>query len=1128
MTRNIAFALLLCTGTLLSLPKGAQAATLDVGPAGSTFSDNSLSRGYWFTAPVDFTITGLRVPAHTSPEPQNIQVLRFDNQLAPPNGSGQSTSAHTTLFYTNTGPSTNTFVSCSISISAGDVIGIMGTRGTTTMYNMYGTANTYNSTLGGSSVVLKRLIAQSQNLSNAPATSVSSGDSLPTARVEMTYIVPPVITQGVGPLTKTMSEDGSPIAWAAPTLGATDADTNASSLSWSVSSAASNGTVTVDGNGSSPSTFTYSPHANFSGSDSFAVQVSDGDLNDTITVNVTVAPVNDEPANLSLSANEVIENQPAGTLIGEFNATDLDTNATLSFSLLNGNHLFSLDAGTLRTNGSLDYEANASHSIRVRVTDEHNASLEGNFTIALLNQVEDLDGDGTEDHFDSDDDGDGFPDATETAYGSDPRDPNSVANAAPTSLDLNGSSILENQPVGTVIGRLSATDPDANAILSFSLLDGNASGISLDANGTLRALVSLDYETEPHSHVVRIRVTDEHNSSLEGNFTIVLLNQIEDLDGDGTEDHFDSDDDGDGFPDATEIGYGSDPRDPNSEANAAPTSLDLNGSSILENQPAGTLVGHLSATDPDTNPALSYSLVDGNNLFSLNANGTLRTLVSFDFETNAASHTVSVRVTDEHNASLVGNFTIALLNQVEDLDGDGVEDHYDSDDDGDGFPDATEIGYGSDPRDANSVANAAPTALDLNGSTILENQPAGTLVGHLYASDPDANSSLTFSLVRGKGSDDNHLFYLEGDKLRTHGTFDYEASAAPPRSESSSPGSNDTHPAPPGYPNDPESNASTRQSEKDSSVSSPGPGLDQNQSFAQTPSSRAHDGNPSYSNPLADSNPTGPNPPESNPSRRAGESFGFETQPTHFRVRIRVTDEHNSSLEKAFVIELLNQIEDFDGDGVEDAFDPDDVVYLMPELGTIEATLLENGRVSLSTGFKANSDFALPSFAFELSGNSDFQHDLRTIPGLVEKDQIHCSVPDLKPGASYHVRLLATHRAKQTRSSSVSFQTATLVKYWWESESPAESSWRTSSWLGSFRPYTNGWIYHLGLGWAYAQPDELGGLWLWMEAEGWVWTAPHCWPHLWKHRSSNWLYFVKKPEGKAGLYDYSTESFRLK
>ena len=616
----------------------------------------------------------------------------------------------------------------------------------------------------------------------------------------------------------------------------------------------------------------------------------------------------------------------------------------------------------------------------------------------------------------------------------------------------------------------------------------------------------------------------EHNAPLDGNFTIALLNQVEDLDGDGIEDHYDPDDDGDGFSDATENAYGSDPRDPNSVANVAPTS-ELNGTSIFENQPAGTIIGQLSATDPDAYATLSYAIVDANGSpLSLDANGTLRALVSFDFETNLSSHSIRVKVTDEHNASLESNFTITILNQVEDLDGDGIEDHYDSDDDGDGFSDASEIAYGSDPMDFNSVANAAPTSLELNGSTLFENQPIGTLVGRLFASDPDANASLSFTLVQGEGSEDNQLFYLEGNTLRSQATFDYEASAAPPRPASASPESDDTHPAPPGHPNDSGSTASNHPQENASSGSSPGTILDQN--LTQAPSTQAQHGNHSHPDALVNSSPTPPEPSESNASRRAGESFGFETQPTFFKVRIRVTDEHNASLEKAFVIKLLNQVEDFDGDGVEDAFDPDDVVYLMPELGTIEATLLENGRVSLSARFKANSDFALPSFAFELSGNSDFKNDLRTIPGLVEQDQIHGSVPDLKPGASYHVRLLATHRAKQTRSASVSFQTEPVIKHWWESESPTESGWRASPWLGSFRPYANGWIYHLELGWAYAQSDGKDGLWLWMEAEGWVWSAPHCWPHIWKDRSNNWLYFVREQEGKSALYDYSTESFR--
>ena len=41
----------------------------------------------------------------------------------------------------------------------------------------------------------------------------------------------------------------------------------------------------------------------------------------------------------------------------------------------------------------------------------------------------------------------------------------------------------------------------------------------------------------------------------------------------------------------------------------------------------------------------------------------------------------------------------------------------------------------------------------------------------------------------------------------------------------------------------------------------------------------------------------------------------------------------------------------------------------------------------------------------------------------------------------------------------------------------------------NFPLYDNGWIYHAKLGWAYAQPDGSGGLWLWMKDHRWTWTT---------------------------------------
>ena len=87
-----------------------------------------------------------------------------------------------------------------------------------------------------------------------------------------------------GPLTKTVAEDGCLLDFAE--LNATDADTASGSLT-SADSAASNGATAQSGSGYS--TLINLANANFNGSDSFEVQVSDGTLTDTITVNVTVS-----------------------------------------------------------------------------------------------------------------------------------------------------------------------------------------------------------------------------------------------------------------------------------------------------------------------------------------------------------------------------------------------------------------------------------------------------------------------------------------------------------------------------------------------------------------------------------------------------------------------------------------------------------------------------------------------------------------------------------------------------------------------------------------------------------------------------------------------------------------------
>ena len=96
----------------------------------------------------------------------------------------------------------------------------------------------------------------------------------------------PVINEGAS-VSTVMDEDGSPTTWLTPELNATDPE--GAVLTWSSLTPPANGTLTVSGTGANPNCL-YIPNRDFNGSDSFVLQVSDGTLTDSVTVNVTVTP----------------------------------------------------------------------------------------------------------------------------------------------------------------------------------------------------------------------------------------------------------------------------------------------------------------------------------------------------------------------------------------------------------------------------------------------------------------------------------------------------------------------------------------------------------------------------------------------------------------------------------------------------------------------------------------------------------------------------------------------------------------------------------------------------------------------------------------------------------------------
>ncbi|MBX3328703.1 MAG: DUF4347 domain-containing protein, partial [Nitrospira sp.] len=136
------------------------------------------------------------------------------------------------------------------------------------------------------------------------------------------------------------------------------------------------------------------------------------------------------------------------------------------------------------------------------------------------------------------------------------------------------------------------------------------------------------------------------------------------------------------------------------DANHAPTDITLTGSTVAENAAAGTVVGTVSGTDPDASDTKTYSLTDtAGGRFAIDpttgeitvADGSL-----LNYEA-AASHNLTVQVTDSAGQSYTEQFTINLTN-----------------------------------------VNEGPTDLSLSANSVAENATTGTVVGTVSGTDPDA------------------------------------------------------------------------------------------------------------------------------------------------------------------------------------------------------------------------------------------------------------------------------------------------------------------------------------------------------------------------------------------------------
>lgn len=141
------------------------------------------TRGFYFQAPVDFTIVEMKVPDEKNHGTQHVAV--FKPAAQPPT---YPASAYTPPLFYGTGPSSKK-ITCNIPFKTGEWVGILGGCGdTTVMNNSYG-AGPFKSNVLGKAVTLDWFITQTNIASNQGINALYSASSGTIGRVEV-WVVP--------------------------------------------------------------------------------------------------------------------------------------------------------------------------------------------------------------------------------------------------------------------------------------------------------------------------------------------------------------------------------------------------------------------------------------------------------------------------------------------------------------------------------------------------------------------------------------------------------------------------------------------------------------------------------------------------------------------------------------------------------------------------------------------------------------------------------------------------------------------------------------------------------------------------------------------------------------------------
>ena len=174
----------------------------------------------------------------------------------------------------------------------------------------------------------------------------------------------------------------------------------------------------------------------------------------------------------------------------------------------------------------------------------------------------------------------------------------------------------------------------------------------------------------------------------------------------------------------------------------APTDILLSNGTVTENLPAGTVIGTLSAVDPNAGDAHTYSVISVSERTILLgvAGNSLVTRQPVDFETTPAFQ-VTIRVTDSSGLTYDKTFTIDVLDA-------------------------------NDPP--TDITLRADLAFDLVDGLSL----VATDVRTMESTDPDDGVQSIFTLVAGPGDGDNARFDISDNRLSFTGDINFEVQRA--------------------------------------------------------------------------------------------------------------------------------------------------------------------------------------------------------------------------------------------------------------------------------------------------------------------------------------------------------------